>query len=470
MFSVVVSNTNSTINETVYWRKSGLLMALAALEGPVTITLPTENSTVVDLVLVYLQYGCLPHKTHPAMYQELERCLRYIATDDLRFVTFDDAILNQFNTRDVAANKRLTLYSVYRGSALVPLVSKAPSYPVVVRPRKQVKLPKKLQVAVRRIFRCPTRTCRRYEFIHTALHHLQCLVVAGGCLHFMHSPEMLPCDNTDIDLFVIGPVPAPIDVIVHQLGLIYEEFFGEYWVMRTAYAVTFFLLRRRHRNVVQVILRQHQSIEDLLDSFDIDASCFAYNGKSIVSNCRGLRAVQCGYNIVSVQRQSPSYVHRLLKYHFKYGFGICDPGFIPSRVIVCQKPLTGLANLLQTKDYKKQVQNNYSSWSAVSASSCWQHLSVRIHRAVKASRSTQPFILRRNNCDVFSLSVTEATGFRTEPAVQALPGWYAQAYGGSISRPSAQEEVVIGTFNPEWEFDLGQGWTLRADGLSSPIT
>jgi hypothetical protein len=238
--------------------------------------------------------------------------------------------------------------------------------------------------------------------------------------------------------------------------------------MRTAYAVTFFLLRQRHRNVVQVILKQHQTVEELLGSFDIDASCFAYNGKDIVSNCRGLRAVQSGYNMVSVQRQSPSYVHRLLKYHVKYGFGICDPGFIPARVSVCQRPLTGLANLLYAPDYKKQVPNNYSSWDAVSASSCWQHLAIRTHRAVKASRTTQPFILRRNNCNVFLLSPTEELGFRSDPIVQVLPGWYAQAYGRSTSQPS-HDDVAIGTFNPEWEFDLGLGWVLKASGLFSSV-
>lgn len=464
---VYISNSKCTISEPMYMnlRKSALVSVVGELPGIATLTLPTENQTVVELILAYLRYGCLPHRVHPLLYPDLELSLRYLATEDIRLVTLNEAILNKFSLIDKKSNSRSTLYYVYNKTtqALADIETDVCQYPVILEPKKVIKLPATLKTALNSVFRC--RRCRRYEFTTSLLSNIACLIVAGGCLQFTHNPRSTPCDDADMDFFIVGPAKVDFATLIHQVGLIYEQYFGEYFVMRTAYAVTFFRVRRFHKNTVQIILKQYKTVEQLLATFDIDASCFAYNGVWLVSNSRGLRSLELGGNIVSIHRQSPSYVCRLLKYHQKYGFGIYDPGYIPSRVVACTPPLSGLAHLLHNikNNQSPTFDHGYNRGSSVAESTSLTQLVHRVQRVLYISQSKQPFILRYNNCEVFSLSESEQANFVCLVEIPVVHSWYAQAYGGQVD-PGVEPPITQDV--SDWQLDLGCGTVLCRTGLS----
>lgn len=467
---VYISNSKCTISEPMYMnlRKSALVSVVGELPGIATLTLPTENQTVVELILAYLRYGCLPHKVHPLLYPDLELSLRYLATEDIRLVTLNENILNKFSLIDKKSNSRSTLYYVYDKNtrALADIEAVVCRYPVILEPKKVMRLPATLQTALNRIFRC--RRCNRYKFTTSILTNIACLIVAGGCLQFMHNPRSIPCDDADVDFFIVGPSQVNLEAIIHQVGLIYEQYFGEYWVMRTPYAVTFFRVARFHKNVVQIVLKQYKTVEQLLDTFDIDASCFAYTGLHLVSNSRGLRSLELGGNIVSIHRQSPSYVGRLLKYHRKYGFGIYDPGYIPSRVVTCTPPVTGLAHLLHIIRNNQKLPSDigYSRGSSVADSISLTQLVHRVQRVLYVSQSKQPFILRYNNCEVFCLSDSERDNFVSLIETPVVHSWYTQAYGGKVEQrlePQTTQDVS------NWQLNLGCGTVLCQAGISQVV-
>lgn len=96
-------------------------------------------------------------------------------------------------------------------------------------------------------------------------------------------------------------------------------------VVRNNYTINIIphdLNKRKHK--VQIILRLYKSIYEILAGFDVDSCCTAYDGSTVYLTPRSVNAFKFGYNIVDLSRRSPSYEHRLFKYHQR-GFGIMVP-------------------------------------------------------------------------------------------------------------------------------------------------
>ena len=456
----IITNTNTTITENThpFISKSDFLLAfgLCHEQEPVAVTLPTTDQSIVHLILAYLQYGCLPHRTDTLITTDLERCLCYLGTDDVKLVSFSDSILNKFTHEDRIINRSTELLVLYSHTwdteidvGKIIKRTKSP-YPVILQTKRIFHYPQNLNVVIRRVFQCQqiNGTCRRAQFVTRVFELLDNVIIAGGCLQFMLSRvNHEVCNSTDIDFFLVGgDTCPPMDVLVHQLGQIYQESFGNYFCMRTEYAVTFFKLRHIHRNVVQFILKRYPSVEAVLSSFDIDASCFAYDGSEVVCNQRGYRAWITQHNTIDVTRQSPTYVRRLLKYHRKYGFGIVDPGFVSSRLIPPTLPLTGLASLMSHKDKPVPYGSGYSEFSVCDSCNMSQ-LIQKIQKIVNLTKNTTPFVLRYKNSNVFVLNEEEKTHLPTYDHTNTnvifqypiiTESWYAQAYGLARNLPPTQ--------------------------------
>ena len=440
---------------------------------PVQITLPTEDPSIVSLVLTYLRYGCLPHRMDTLSHSDLELCLSYLGTDDVKLVSFCDKILNRFTPEDASINRDtsvLVLYSTEANLDIGKLLTR-PLYPVVLEAQKSsFRYPKNIYTAFRRMFQCQNQAgvCRRLQFIKRTFEILDNVVLAGGALQFMlSSKNPRVCHASDLDFFVVQD-GLPVEVLVHQIAEIYQESFGDYFCLRTEYAVTFFKLRSSHRNVVQLILKRYESIAVLLSSFDIDASCFAFDGVEVVCNRRGLRSWLTQHNTIDVTRQSPTYVRRLLKYHQKYGFGIVDPGFIPSRVNLAVKPWTGLASLLSSKHQVAKSGSGYGDYSVCDSRNLGE-MTRKIQKIVNLSQNTTPFVLRYKNSDVFLLNPEEKEKLPTftqpDLAFQyptCSDPWYAQAYGQAII---TVPRLLV--FGPKLDWTLNVGLhTLSRSGLT----
>jgi hypothetical protein len=222
-----------------------------------------------------------------------------------------------------------------------------------------------LESAVNRITRCENikctkyGICRRHAFITRVTELCNKLstsnlriVLAGGCMQNMFiklKKRKCKC-KSDIDLFIIGKSN------IHQLNLLiiyicnlYEIHFGNYILINTSNS--FSICPIDSSTTVQIIKKCYDSIEHLLDTFDLDASCYAFDGVHVWTNERGQLSYMTGMNSIDLSRQSLSYEYRLCKYHKKYGVGIYDTMYDPSRVnrnVICGDNTTsGLATVIR---------------------------------------------------------------------------------------------------------------------------
>lgn len=65
---------------------------------------------------------------------------------------------------------------------------------------------------------------------------------------------------------------------------------------------------------VQIVARLYKSVSEILAGFDVDCSCFAYDGNQVYGGPRAIAAFMTQVNTVDLSRRSPSYESRLSKY------------------------------------------------------------------------------------------------------------------------------------------------------------
>lgn len=76
----------------------------------------------------------------------------------------------------------------------------------------------------------------------------------------------------------------------------------------------------------QFITKLFKNKEDIINSFDIDASCVYFDGENIMLNKRCKDSIETGYNIVNFQKYSCNYSVRLIKYYQEKGMGLIFRG------------------------------------------------------------------------------------------------------------------------------------------------
>jgi hypothetical protein len=72
---------------------------------------------------------------------------------------------------------------------------------------------------------------------------------------------------------------------------------------------------------VQIILRLYDTLAQILVGFDVDCCCIAYDGKNLITTERGFNALKYRTNVANLNRRSPSYENRLIKYSTR-GFSV----------------------------------------------------------------------------------------------------------------------------------------------------
>ena len=147
------------------------------------------------------------------------------------------------------------------------------------------------------------------------------ILLAGGSLcnviESVPSNQFMP--KCDIDLFLNGLIEEQAYEKIKEIYNDYEistKFYNNITITKNA--ITF--------DDVQIILKLYATKKDILDSFDLEASCIGFDGNTVFLNERAKFAYETGYNTVDMKRYSPTYCHRLNKYHRK-GFGIILIGF-----------------------------------------------------------------------------------------------------------------------------------------------
>ncbi|KAI5840776.1 hypothetical protein DFP73DRAFT_557829 [Morchella snyderi] len=129
---------------------------------------------------------------------------------------------------------------------------------------------------------------------------------------------------SDIDLFIHG-IEDPEEAIkkIEQIeNTIKDNLLWETTTLRTRNTIT--IVSQYPNRHVQIVLRLYKSPSQILTGFDVNCSCFAYDGTSVLANPRALGACMTQCNDIDLTRRSPSYENRLSKYSHR-GFEVyCD--------------------------------------------------------------------------------------------------------------------------------------------------
>ncbi|KAL8950980.1 MAG: hypothetical protein Q9222_003014 [Ikaeria aurantiellina] len=136
--------------------------------------------------------------------------------------------------------------------------------------------------------------------------------------------------SSDVDLFIWGLDEAAALEKVKQIETsVRNAILEEVTTVRTKNAVT--IASHYPIRHVQIVLRLYKSVSEILSGFDVDCSCFAYDGNQVYGTPRGVAAFMTQTNTVDLTRRSPSYESRLGKYAHR-GFEVYWPELDRSKI------------------------------------------------------------------------------------------------------------------------------------------
>ncbi|KAL8715453.1 MAG: hypothetical protein Q9220_000787 [cf. Caloplaca sp. 1 TL-2023] len=136
--------------------------------------------------------------------------------------------------------------------------------------------------------------------------------------------------SSDVDLFIWGLDEAAALEKVKQIETsVRNAILEEVTTVRTKNAIT--IASHYPIRHVQIVLRLYKSVSEVLSGFDVDCSCFAYDGNQVYGTPRGIAAFMTQTNTVDLTRRSPSYESRLSKYAHR-GFEVYWPELDRSKI------------------------------------------------------------------------------------------------------------------------------------------
>ncbi|KAL8650578.1 MAG: hypothetical protein Q9210_003740 [Variospora velana] len=136
--------------------------------------------------------------------------------------------------------------------------------------------------------------------------------------------------SSDVDLFIWGlDKAAALEKIKQIEASVRNAILEEVTTVRTKNAIT--IASHYPIRHVQIVLRLYKSVSEILSGFDVDCSCFAYDGSQVYGAPRGITAFMTQTNPIDLTRRSPSYESRLSKYAHR-GFEVYWPDLDRSKV------------------------------------------------------------------------------------------------------------------------------------------
>jgi hypothetical protein len=149
------------------------------------------------------------------------------------------------------------------------------------------------------------------------------LVVAGGALVniITGSTEKL----NDVDLFIYGlnkkDATEKIDRVISCIKQKATDMKYDTRVYLNKNVINVYVFDVKKLLQIQIILRLYDSITKIIMGFDVDCCAIAFNGRDILTTTRGAYGFKYRVNVANLQRRSPSYENRLIKYSFR-GFDV----------------------------------------------------------------------------------------------------------------------------------------------------
>lgn len=146
------------------------------------------------------------------------------------------------------------------------------------------------------------------------------MIVAGGSILGLLTKENIENkDFGDFDIFLYGLTEREYNSKIIEIYNNFKKVQQDFLCIRSLRAITFIF--GPMKRYIQVILKSYDSINQIIDNFDIDCVCVAYDGNNVWCNERSYQAITTGINDVKLEFSSASFEYRLAKYGSR-GFGV----------------------------------------------------------------------------------------------------------------------------------------------------
>lgn len=368
---------------------------------------------------LYLRDASTPSPSccNMALVEYFRQTLLFLGNLDLAIkFTFDNR-LGLLKREDAMINANDTL--AYMSDITSDMKAEDPRYPLVFPKQNKDMLGTVKDtpdyIAIQRLIKCPSRVCVRESFFQDVFKmYPNTICVAGGSLHMCYK-EDTGCTKRDTDWFIYGVEDEKeITHMVENIWKLYcSKFSTRSFLIRTPCSVTMRSFEDlNHPNIMQIVLRRYDSLSSMLNSFDLDSSCIAFQGKRVITNARGARYIATNSNVIDIDRQSTTLVHRLMKYYYRESVNIALPGYDPDRIRVGRifskcKANNDLLHLISRKfknPHTSYTTYGHHNWISTSCS-----LATFISRiaSVYSKRKRIPFIVRYNASRVFTIAALE---------------------------------------------------------------
>jgi hypothetical protein len=385
----------------------------------------------------------------------------------------------------------------------LPVLAKSHDMLCKEKARKMQPLAGTYEKALSMAKRCDPALITFFEAVHQVFDEGK-VYLAGGNLQFLFGSNSR---HSDYDFFLVDQGYWTQDRLQQLLDIMYRIYkttspiHVDIVTMRTECAITVFQVTpmTKTKRPWQIVLKVYESLALVLQSFDIDAACLAFDGHKFLTNNRGRHFCQTGYNVFNPFRLSTNTSQRYLKYLVRYQVGILMPGFDPKRIHFSQARF-GLSRFLVKMYYRskalreqlppnvreicrnvirrndphipflrksRRLSINAAATSYAGFTSCLnscQYVSSLNHKVKTLMRQhdlfkqKQPFVVRLNSClvftpfrlqddvkrcglDFFEKPLMLATGNRSFWAVEGP--WFAEAYGGEYLSRINQEIAEV---------------------------
>lgn len=189
------------------------------------------------------------------------------------------------------------------------------------------------------------------------------VVVAGGLANAFYTNRISINSNTDLYIITEDPNKVIDILFIISKHISKNPIRLRDYVTRSKNDITFSKIPRTSiigsddtcLLEIRVMLKTYKSISSLLNGFDIDCCCIAYDGNNFYYNDRYKRNVETGCIFINPHRNSPTYRERLRKY-INRGYKLAMTGFNIDKVNIRRVETTAITGLAGIISY---LLNNY---------------------------------------------------------------------------------------------------------------
>jgi len=276
------------------------------------------------------------------------------------------------------------------------------------------------------------------------------IAIAGGCaLACLTAKEHdSPFESSDVDIFFydIDAISAYVKVLEIEALIKKNAPVGQHYVVkRNVKTITFKPSRESDTGpVIQVVLRLHENVGDIIANFDLPVTAIAFTGDEVWMEPRALYAIMTGLMPITEKMLAMTHIDRIVKYA-RRGYGLVLRSLYPA---VFNAPL--LTKATENYDWIAQVlhsaRRDDDSWTP-------PHRTVELNDVLTQIRSgmTGPWLGTYSDFSVASAIWDHAIR-------GSMPRLLSIFKNNSCPAQQLQDPAGVLDYNIDWPLDHEEDW------------